>query len=279
MTWQLAGAKGLAARSHWRTYRARMPRQRFAAAVVLALHLTAVLAADIGISPPRLNLVGTPGSSVTGTVMVITSARGDQQIAAEVGDWTMDLRGEMAFFASGSLLGGASNWTTLDVDEFVLTGGGTREVRVDVAVPDDADGTHQAMVFFTVLPRPTETAGVGVLTTTRIGLTVYVTVAGTERAGSELVDMYQGDDSSLTAVILNIGNTVMRLGGVVEIRDEAGDVVRRLDVPDVPVLRESERELTFALPDDLESGFYVALALIEDSRGGILAGELPFDVP
>ena len=135
------------------------------------------------------------------------------------------------------------------------------------------------MVFFTVVPPEAQRDGVGVATTTRVGLTVYVTIAGTERAGSELVDMYQPDDRSLTTVIQNTGNTVMRLGGAVEIRDEAGDVVRRLDVPDVPVLRESERELTFTLPDDLPSGFYVALALIEDSRGGILAGELPFDVP
>jgi hypothetical protein len=135
------------------------------------------------------------------------------------------------------------------------------------------------MAFFTVVPPPTEGSGVGVVTTTRVGLTVYVTVAGTEQGGAEFVDLYASDDRTLTATILNGGNTVMRLGGVVELRDEAGEVVRRLEVPDVPVLRESERELDFALPADLPSGFYVALALIEDSRGGVLAGELAFDVP
>ena len=241
--------------------------------------LTSARAADIGIAPPRLDLVGVPGTNVTGTVTVITSARGEQQIASTLGDWSMDLHGRMAFFGPASLVHGASEWITLEIEEFMLTGGGTREVRLDVAIPDDAEGTHQAIVFFTAMPPPTETSGVGVITTTRIGLTVYVTVAGTERNGAELVDLYQPDDGSLAAVILNTGNTLMRLGGAVEIRDEAGAVVRRLDVPDVPVLRESERELALALPEDLPSGFYVALALIEDSRGGILAGELPFDVP
>jgi hypothetical protein len=104
-------------------------------------------------------------------------------------------------------------------------------------------------------------------------------VAGTERAGSELVDLYQADDRTITAVILNTGNTVMRLGGEIQLRDESGVVRHTLEVPNVPVLRESERELTFELPDEVEPGFYVALALIQDSRGGVLAGELPLEVP
>ncbi len=274
-----ATAKGLAAARASRTYCVSMALRRSLLFVFTLVLLASANAADIGIAPPRLDLVGTAGATVTGTVTVITSAPRDQQIASALGDWTMDLQGEMAFFEAASLPYAASAWITLDRDEFVLAGGGAREVRVDVAIPDDAEGTFQAMVFFTVLPPPAETPGVGVLTTTRVGLTVYVTAAGTERSGAELLDLYQSGSRSLAAVILNTGNTVMRLGGVIEIRDEAGDVVRRLDVPDVPVLRESERELTFALPDDLESGFYVALALIEDSRGGVLAGELPFDVP
>jgi hypothetical protein len=43
----------------------------------------------------------------------------------------------------------------------------------------------------------------------------------------------------------------MRLGGEIQLRDEAGEVRHVMEVPDVPVLRESERELTFDLPDDL----------------------------
>jgi hypothetical protein len=249
------------------------------AILLIALCFPAALAADIGISPPRLDLVGEAGERLTATVTVITSARTEQQIAAEIGDWTMDLHGEMAFFPAGSLAYSASGWLELDADAFVLVADASREVRLEVAIPPNAEGTFQAMAFFTVVPPPTEGSGIGVVTTTRVGLTVYVTVAGTERAGADLIDLYQSGERTLTAAILNGGNTVMRLGGVVELRDETGEVVRRLEVPDVPVLRESERELTFTLPDDLPSGFYVALALIEDSRGGVLAGELAFDIP
>ena len=248
---------------------------------LLALLATPAFAADIGISPPRLDLTAGPGETVNATVTVLTSAGGDQQVAAELADWTLDLRGSLTSLPPGSVAHAATAWLELDADEFTLGPRASREVRIAVAVPADAElaGTYHTMVFFTVVPSPVDARGVGVVTTTRVGLTVYVTVAGTERAGSELVDLYQADDRTIIAVVLNTGNTVMRLGGEIQLRDEAGAVRHTLEVPDVPVLRESERELTFELPDDLEPGFYVALALIQDSRGGVLAGELPLEVP
>jgi hypothetical protein len=220
-----------------------------------------------------------PGQTVTTTVTVLTTAATEQRVAAEISDWTLGAGGELTYLPPASLAASASSWLALEANEFVLAPNGTRDLRIEVTVPPDAEGTHHAMVFFTVVPPPTDAPGVGVTTTTRVGLTVYVTVTGTERPGSELVDLYQPDAATLAAVVVNTGNTVMRLGGVLELRDEAGDVVHRLPVPDVPVLRESEREVRFDLPEDLEPGFYVALALIEDDRGGLLAGELPIEVP
>ena len=250
----------------------------------LALLLTLLLGApawgsDIGLTPPRLTVAAPAGGTVTATFSVLTSAATEQAIEAAVSDWFLDVAGDITFLAPGTLPHSAASWLALESDAFVLEPASSREVRLQVTVPPDAEGTHQAMVFFTVVPPPTDTPGVGVTTTTRVGLTLYVTVSGTERSGSELVDLYRPDEAILAAVVVNTGNTVMRLGGAVEIRDEAGDVVRSLPVPDVPVLRGSEREVRFPLPDDLEPGFYVVLALIEDDRGGLLAGELTLEVP
>jgi hypothetical protein len=248
--------------------------------LLVALALTSVgWSADIGLSPSRMVLTLPAGSSNTVTATVLTTASYEQLVRVAVSDWHLSVTGSLGFLAANTTRHSASGWIRSEADELGLAPGDSREYRFEIVVPDDAEGTHHTMLFFSVEPPVTETGGVGVITTTRIGLTVYVTVAGTERAGSELVDLYQADDRTITAVILNTGNTVMRLGGEIQLRDEAGAVRHTLEVPDVPVLRESERELTFELPDDLEPGFYVALALIQDSRGGVLAGELPLEVP
>lgn len=256
-----------------------MLRTVLAIGVVASFLAAPALAADIGLTPPRLVLAAAPGTTSVATVTVLTTGDAEQAVEAAASDWVLDPSGDIAFLPPGTLEHSAADWLTLEADAFALPAGGSRELRLEVAVPPDAEGTHHAMVFFTVVPPPGDAQGVGVTTTTRVGLTVYVTVVGTERAGAELVDLFRPDDATLAAVVVNTGNTVMRLGGAVELRDEAGAVVHRLDVPDVPVLRESERELRFDLPDDLPSGFYVALALIQDDRGGLLAGELPFEVP
>lgn len=252
---------------------------RLLLALLASAAYATAFAADLGLTPPRQSLFAAPGETVTTTVTVLTTAETEQQVTAETSDWTLDATGELTFLPPATLPTSAAPWIVLEADTVLLPPDGSRDLRIEVTVPTDAEGTYHAMIFFTVVPPGGDADGVGVTTTTRIGLTLYVTVTGTERSGSELVDLYQVDEATLAAVVVNTGNTVMRLGGAIELRDESGNVVHRLPAPDVPVLRESEREIHFGLPDDLEPGFYVALALIEDDRGGLLAGELALELP
>jgi hypothetical protein len=248
--------------------------------ILLSLLFTFAHAADIGISPPRLELVVEPGETITDSIMLLTDAIQEQQMQVIVEDFTLDPKGDVSTLPPGSLEYSASQWLQPELTDFVIAGGEGQEFRISVTVPDDASlgGTYHGMVFFTVIPPPTETSGIGVVTTARIGLAVYVTVANTEQGGAELVDFFQEDDGGLTFAVANTGNTVMRLSGRIELRNEAGETKYALEVPDVPVLRESEREVTIELPDDIEPGFYTALALVEDSRSGLLVGDLTFEV-
>lgn len=251
--------------------------------LVALLALTAVAhAADIGISPSRLELRARPGDTVSTVITVLKTSGSDQQVATEIDDWTLDVAGEIAFREAGSLDHSASPWLTVDVPEFVLAPGSTQqEVRVEVAVPADASlaGTYHSVLFFTVVAAPEDTGPVGVTTTTRVGLIVYVTIEDTEQVEVELADFYDVDETTLALVVANVGNTMVRVGGVVELRNEEGDLVRSLPLPQVPVMRDAEREVRLALPDDLEPGFYVALALVDDGRGDLLVGELLLDLP
>lgn len=242
--------------------------------------VTVTHASDIGLSPPRLELSLRPGETVTQTVTLLTEALSEQQIQVSMGDWTLDPLGELVLLPVGSLPVSAAAWLEPETSDFILPARSSRDFRLSVTLPNDSEleGTYHAMVFFTVVPPQTEGGGLSVVTTTRIGLTLYLTVTGTEKPGSELVDLFQ-DSDTISLIVLNLGNTVMRLGGRLELRDESGTARYSLTVPDVPVLRDSEREVTLELPEEVTPGFYTVLALIEDSRGGLLAGELPLEIP
>ncbi len=267
----------IATHAHFRMM-ASMKRSWIVALLVL---VATAQAADVGISPARLELTASPGATTGGTVTVLTTSASAQQIATEVNDWTLDIFGELDFRDAGTVEFSASTWLDVDIPEFVLAPGGSQDVRLEFAIPDDPNlaGTYHTVLFFTVVTPAADTGPLGVTTTTRIGLTVYVTIAGTEQAEAEIVDFFDLDERTLALVVYNGGNTLMRLGGAIELRDEAGGLARSLPVPAVPVMRDSEREVRIELPDDLDPGFYVLLALIEDGRGNLLVGELLLDVP
>lgn len=245
--------------------------------LLLCLALGAASANDIGLAPSRVSLTLAPGASVTETVTVATTSTLPQQVSVEAADWALDVAGNAIFFPAGAVEHSAAPWIEPEAGTVLLDPNSVRDFRFTVRVPDDPTlrGTYRAVLFFQVDPPVSDDGSFAVVSTTRIALTVYVTIAGTEEGGAELVDLFV-DDGTLTFAVANLGNTLMRLGGFVELRDDEGATVDQVAVPDVPVLRGSEREVSLPLPEGVEPGFYIALALIEDSRGGLLAGELPF---
>lgn len=244
--------------------------------VAVAVLMSTAQAVDIGISPARLAITATPGQTVVKTVTVFSTGGSSQEIGVSTTDFTLDDVGTVKILPAGSLDFSDASWITLGTSDLTLAGGTQRPVRLSVTVPANVrlGGTYNAMVFFRVIPTADRPAAkVGVVQTARIGLAVYVTVAGTEKAGSHLTDLFQAGDRSVGFTVDNTGNTLMRLSGKIELRDASGAAKYTLDVSDTPVLRGSQRTVTVAVPRNVEPGYYVALALLKDDRGLLLSGQ------
>lgn len=250
----------------------------FATVVLVAVGvlMSTAQAVDIGIAPARLAITAAPGQTVVKTVTVFSTGGASQEIGVSTTDFTLDDAGTVKILPAGSLDFSDASWITLETSDFTLAGGTQRQVRLSATVPTDAKlgGTYNAMVFFRVIPKADRPAAkVGVVQTARIGLAVYVTVAGTEKAGSHLTDFFQAGDRSIGFTVENTGNTLMRLSGRIELRDASGAPKYTLDVSDKPVLRGSQRTVPVPVPPDVEAGYYVALALLKDDRGSLLSGQ------
>ena len=216
---------------------------------------------------------------MSGETTVFSTSSNPVTLTVSTGDWTQDSAGRLTFLPPGSSDYSATAWATPSASSLVVPPGGTSTVRISFQVPGDPSlaGTYQTVVFFETQSSPSRTKGTSILTKQRLGLVIYVTIAGTAKKGSKLSDMYL-DGRDLKLVLANTGNTLMRASGKVELRDRSGKTVATLPVSDVPVMRGSERDLKLALPKDLAPGYYVALALVDDSRGGSLVGQLPFQL-
>lgn len=250
-----------------------------ALALLMLVPMSAAIAADIGLSPARMTLTVAPGGSASAESTVFSTSANPVPLTVSLGDWSEGSDGKLRFLPAGSSAYSATPWVTLSSSSLAVAPNGKSSVRVTVQVPDDPSlaGTYQTVVFFTTQPKVGTGKGAKFVTRQRLGLIVYVNIAGTSTKGSELSDMYvQG--KTLTVVLSNTGNSLMRAAGKVELRDASGKTVATLPVNDVPVMRESERDLALPLPANLGGGYYVALAVIDDSRGGSLVGQLPFQL-
>jgi P pilus assembly chaperone PapD len=234
----------------------------------------------IAISPARSELVVEPGQSATSLVTVMNDAEIERDISVEVEDWYIDDQGEIFFVPSNSLATSASSWIAPQETLFTLAAKSESEFRITVTAPSDPNlvGTYHSVVFFRVNTPPAADGQSNLGVGARVGYILYITIAGTEQVAVNMVDFFQ-EEQELILVTNNDGNTSVRLSGTVELRDEAGNVAYALAVPDVPLIRESQREIRIPLPEDIKSGFYVALALVDTSQGNKVVGELPLTVP
>lgn len=215
---------------------------------------------------------------MTETVSVFSSGADAAAISVSKSDFSLGLNGDLNVFTAGTLQYSAADWIRVDTDGFTLQAGKSQAVRVSVTVPENAHaaGTYNELVFFTINPGEPPKSSVGIVPTTRIGVVVYVTVSGTEQNSSRLADMY-ASGSVVHVIVDNLGNTLMRGVGTIDVRDSAGNTVKTVAVEDAPILRNGERDIAVQMPD-LAKGYYVLLLLLHDSRGGLLTGQLPYEV-
>jgi len=251
-------------------------------ALAVLMLISGAHASEIGVSPSRLDLQATPGSTATESIDLISNSDKAEHVTVHVVDWTLSPSGKLQFLGNGSVEYSSRAWLQPEATALDLPPHATVPFRFSLNVPSSQklNGTYHAMVIFDVgAGTPVSKGNVQMSVTTAIGVAVYVSIAGTQLPKARLSDMYLGDSGALAMIVSNEGNTILRISGVVEFRDRAGKTVATRNLDDIPVLRGSQREIDVTLPKSLGSGFYVALALLHDREGAALSGQLPIQIP
>jgi hypothetical protein len=198
-----------------------------------------VLYAWIGVEPTVTELSLSPGEKETGTFTVLNDEDKVVSVKVELEDWMRREEGvEVA------------SWLEVKPHEFELGPGEAKKVKYKIKVPQEVKGELMAMVFFGSLTP----GGGGVGIKTRFGVSIYVTIKGTEavEANIEKLDVakYGGENSdnygiNFGVTVGNIGNVHIRPKGRVVIEDKEGSRIKEVDIlHGLPVLPQGKR--TFA---------------------------------
>ncbi len=246
---------------------------------------------SVEITPLRIELKTMPGGATTQTVALVNHGAEPVRIHAAVVDWYLSKDGTPQFGPPDPASAyTASPWLRVNPVEVVAQPGVEATVRYTLNVPTTAPpGGYRSGIMFEFLPPGSEPAAIakGVAFRSRVATLIYLTVGAPERA-VELLNLQPrvsaGQPAAVVATLKNTGRVHVRTRGQAIVYGQDGKAVRRLALPDVPVLPASEREVVIPLADDgqplaLAPGQYRLEVRIDVGLPEVLVGETTVTIP
>ncbi len=245
---------------------------------------------SVEVSPLRVELTAGPGSTTTQGITVTNVGKDPVRVRGIVTDWDLSRDGSPQF--EGAVQGGpysAKAWLRIAPPEQVIEPGRDVTVRFNLTVPSPVDPAgYRAGVLFEFGPATGDPVGRArqVLFKSRIATLIYVNVGQPELA-AELTDLRPrtaGPQTQIVATVKNSSRKYVRTKGSMTVFDQGGNAVREVPVPDVPLLPESEREVTMVASDvdkkqTLPAGDYRVEVRIDVGLPAVLVGETTLKVP
>jgi P pilus assembly chaperone PapD len=245
---------------------------------------------SVEVSPLRVELVAGPGSTTTQGITVINAGKEPVRVRAKLTDWELSKDGSPQF--EGAVESGpysATAWVRVAPPEQVIEPGKETTVRFSMTVPAGMQpGGYRTGVLFEFGPSTGDPVGRAreVMFKSRIATLIYVNI-GQPVMAAELTDLRlrsAGPQLQVVATVKNTSRRYVRTKGTLVVYDQAGKTLREVPVPDVPLLPESEREVTMVVVDleknlTLAAGEYRVELRIDVGLPALLVGETTLKVP
>ena len=143
-----------------------------------------------------------------------------------------------------------ASWVIFLDDSVVIPAGETREVPFQVRIPRDVSpGGHYGAIFLSLVSPEAEAQGVGAAVNYEVGMIMNLQVSGEIVEEAQIRELstdkkfYNEGDIDFAIRVENLGNTLLRPRGTIEIFDGFGKLVTTLDVNDAGagILSEADR--------------------------------------
>jgi len=176
---------------------------------------------------------------------------------------------------------GVGAWITLAEQEFFLKPNEIKVVDFTIKVPENAEvGDHMGTIIVQGKEAPEAKKGTAMQVLTRVGARVYLTVPGEIIKELELEEFsYKIEEGQAVfyLTLANKGNVRISPGGEIEIKDETGNVIDKIEITE----REVFPKDTIVLPTRWEktmAGKFTALATVSYGAEKTLTKELSFEI-
>lgn len=251
-----------------------------ASALVMAFAVTAPAPADLGVdvSPAKLELSMTPGSSYNIPVTVHNGSIDATHIQASLVDFGVSPGGDYEIQRAGSRPYSLMQWASINPREFDLPANTTQQVRLSIALPigEHLTGEYAGIAFFQT--RAVRRAG-AVALSARVGSKFYLTIPGTVKidgAISKMTALSSGGGETYRVLFKNLGNAHEYLSGEVQVQKD-GATVQQIPMQREMLVERGGERLIEVTGNALPPGKYMIVAMVDYGGKTQTGGEIVYD--
>ena len=262
----------------------RTPQAIFLTSSILILIPILAFSAEVSISvsPIRVEHLVRQGEKGTDMISVTNDGTAPTRLKVSLEDWTLTQDGNPMFMKVGNNPYSCVEWIRVNPVDFRIGPGQTREVRYTVSVPQGVeDGGYRAAIIFETVPNVTPGEKIKrVFLKGRIAAILYEVVGKPVPQGHAkgLKTELKKEGIHFILSLQNTGKVHYRTKGTITVKDERGENAFEMEIPDVPVLPESERDIPVNYEKPIPSGKYSAIAVVDIGKKELIGAETVFSI-
>lgn len=199
-----------------------------------------------------------------------------QKIAfqAYLADWLRDSTGSHQYFKPDTLSTSCASWVRLNKNFIEIEPGKTEELIVQLQAPSDLTQFQQmkwAMLFLQSADEQDSAAKTNKQVQTqikellRIGVHIYQTPSSLSQYSAKAVSLkaVPNENKSYELVMKNTGNVMLQCKAYMELTNIIDGKKYKLDKTEFPVFPAGIRKTKFTVPENIPSGKYSTLAILD----------------
>ena len=232
-------------------------------------------AQGVAVSPSRIFYNLSEGGSSTERIKISNTDSSELILNASLKDWYRDSLGNKIYFAPGSLNHSNANWLRISPSQIVLKPGESKEVSINIEVPQDAPPVSNSMLFLTqVNKKPpqerTDPSGkkVAVLIKLEIGIHVYNTLPAYHKKNIQFTQVEEraplNDSTRVIATVLkNTGEVSTDAFLRLELTHKISGENRKFPARAITMLPGATQVILHYIPAHLAAGTYLAAFILD----------------
>jgi hypothetical protein len=185
-------------------------------------------------------------------------------------------------------------WVGLEENVIDLAPSETRRIAITMSVPPDSRGSYWSKLFIEEISSPQVTSTVqgertyNIFMKQRVGVRIYQDVPGTTAPDLVVTNVVAAaphdtdEEPSVFVEVSNLGNSILRCMGEVELRDAHGAIAEKIPMGSLGrfvIFPDGARRLAVRPTEPLGPGTYTALAIIDFGGDHLVAGDALLEIP